>query len=310
MSEPNFAGNIIVNLASLPDFLRTPILKKRMTEFFSKSEDDKAEIIINALNAGPTIPFPNFSKLFKTWLEVLATINNENREDMFSNYFRHILKSPEKIILFNLDAIFEIFLQVDKEKQQIGVSIRALSPNPWEKISKYKVGETYKVKIVKLIDYGAFCELIDAPGVGWLLHFSELSYTKKNPSAKKMFSIGDEIECVITEIDKDKRRVAISHKLIQENPFSTLEKKYPVGSEINGKISSINEYAIYLKIEELDIPSSPIELRPGKNIAIPRGTVALSEGVLGSVGINPEIFKIVCFSTDILIPSGISKFTS
>ena len=119
MSEPNFAGNIIVNLASLPDFLRTPILKKRMTEFFSKNEDDKAEIIINALNAGPTIPFSNFSKLFKTWLEVLAEINVENREDMFSNYFRHILKSPEKIILFNLDAIFEIFLQVDKEKQQI-----------------------------------------------------------------------------------------------------------------------------------------------------------------------------------------------
>ena len=122
MSEPNFAGNIIINLASLPDFLRAPILKKRMTEFFSKNDDEKDEIILNALNAGPTIPFPNFSKLFKTWLEVLAIINNENREDMFSNYFKHILLSPEKIILFNLDAIFEIFLQVDKEKQQILIS--------------------------------------------------------------------------------------------------------------------------------------------------------------------------------------------
>ena len=119
MSEPNFAGNIIVNLASLPDFLRTPIMKKRMTEFFSKNDEDKAEIIINALNAGPTIPFPNFSKLLKTWLVVLAEINKENREDMFSNYFKHILTSPEKIILFNLDAIFEIFLQIEKEKQQI-----------------------------------------------------------------------------------------------------------------------------------------------------------------------------------------------
>ncbi len=119
MSEPNFAGNIIVNLASLPDFLRTPIMKKRMTEFFNKNAEDKAEIIINALNAGPTIPFPNFSKLLKTWLEVLAEINNENREDMFSNYFKHILTSPEKIILFNLDAIFEIFLQIEKDKQQV-----------------------------------------------------------------------------------------------------------------------------------------------------------------------------------------------
>ena len=127
MSEPNFAGNIIVNLASLPDFLRTPILKKRMTEFFSKNGDEKAEIIVNALNAGPTIPFPNFSKLFKTWLEVLAAINNENREDMFLSYFKHILASPEKIILFNLDGIFEIFLQVDKEKQKILIlSIKAV----------------------------------------------------------------------------------------------------------------------------------------------------------------------------------------
>ena len=119
MSEPNFAGNIIVNLASLPDFLRTPILKKRMTEFFSKNDEEKAEIIVNALNAGPTIPFPNFSKLFKTWLEVLATIDVRNREDMFSNYFKQILISPEKIILFNLDAIFEIFLQVDNQKKQV-----------------------------------------------------------------------------------------------------------------------------------------------------------------------------------------------
>ena len=119
MSEPNFAGNIIVNLASLPDFLRTPIMKKRMTEFFAKDEADKSEIITNALEAGPTIPFPNFSKLFKTWLEVLAEINNENREDMFSNYFKHILSSPEKIILFNLDALFEIFLQVENVKKEI-----------------------------------------------------------------------------------------------------------------------------------------------------------------------------------------------
>ena len=139
MSEPNFAGNIIVNLASLPDFLRTPILKKRMTEFFSRNQDDKSEIIVNALNAGPTIPFPNFSKLFKTWLEVLATINNENREDMFSNYFRHILISPEKIILFNLDAIFEIFLQIDKEKQEILISSIKTIFDKLDKESKRKM---------------------------------------------------------------------------------------------------------------------------------------------------------------------------
>ena len=62
MNSENFAGNIIVNLASLPDFLRKPILKKRMDEFFTLSEPDRLEVINNALEAGPTIPFPNFSR--------------------------------------------------------------------------------------------------------------------------------------------------------------------------------------------------------------------------------------------------------
>ena len=119
MSEENFAGNIIVNLASLPDFLRTPILKKRMTEFFSMNDSEKSEIINNALDVGPTIPFPNFSKLFKTWLEVLCIVSEEHRYDMFSNYFKQIMKKPQKITLFNLDGIFEIFLQLENSKQHV-----------------------------------------------------------------------------------------------------------------------------------------------------------------------------------------------
>jgi len=119
LTEPNYAGNIIVILANLPDFLRKPILKKRMMEFFSMSEPDKSEIINNALDAGPTIPFPNFSKLFKTWLEVLCTISEENRHTMFSNYVKHIVNSPQKIILFNLDGILEIFLSLEQTNQEI-----------------------------------------------------------------------------------------------------------------------------------------------------------------------------------------------
>jgi hypothetical protein len=119
LSEPNYAGNIIVILANLPEFLRTPILKKRMLEFFSISESDKREIINNALEAGPTIPFPNFSKLFKTWLEVLTTITEEQRGLMFSKYIDEIGSAPQKLINFNLDGIFEIFLSLDSSKKEI-----------------------------------------------------------------------------------------------------------------------------------------------------------------------------------------------
>jgi len=119
LSTENFAGNIIVNLANLPDFLRQPILKKRISEFFGLSEVEKNEIINNALEAGPTIPFPNFSKLFKTWLEMLTTFSEEQRQQVFVAYIDEILKNPEKLILFNLDGILEIFMSLEKNQQEI-----------------------------------------------------------------------------------------------------------------------------------------------------------------------------------------------
>ena len=157
---------------------------------------------------------------------------------------------PEEI--FNIGEKHDLLvISVDKEKQQVGCSIKQLSPDPFEHISNYELNKEYKVKVVKLMDFGAFCEL--EPGLTTLLHSSELSWTKKSPSAKKMFKIGDEISCIITEIDKDKRRVSISNRLTMENPFSTLEKKHPVGSAVEGTISTINDYAIYVKIDGYDI---------------------------------------------------------
>ena len=157
---------------------------------------------------------------------------------------------PDEI--FNIGEKHDLLvISVDKEKLQVGCSIKQLSPDPFERISNYELNKPYKVKVVKLMDFGAFCEL--EPGLNTLLHSSELNWTKKNPSAKKMFKKGDVIDCVITEIDKEKRRVSISHRLTKENPYETLEKKYPVGSEVEGVVNAINEYAIYLKIDDLEI---------------------------------------------------------
>ena len=137
MSEENHAGNIIVNLASLPDFLRTPILKKRMIEFFSKDESDKKEIIFNALEAGPTIPFLNFSKLFKSWLKIVANLPEDHREGMFHAYINQSLLEPEKLIAFNLDGILEMFLQLEEnEKETISKTIKKIIENLNEKDRK------------------------------------------------------------------------------------------------------------------------------------------------------------------------------
>jgi len=111
-------------------------------------------------------------------------------------------------------------------------------------IENYELNKIYKAKVVKIMDFGAFCEL--EPGLTTLHHSSELSWTKKNISAKKMFKVGDEIDCVITEIDKEKRRVAISHRLTKENPFETFEKKYPVDTIVEGEIVNKNEYSYWI----------------------------------------------------------------
>ena len=110
MTEPNYAGNIIVILANLPDFLRKPILKKRMSEFYSMSDQERNVLIENALEAGPTIPFPNFLKLFKTWLEVLADETEENRKILVSSYVNEVANFPQKFNAYTLDGMLEIYL--------------------------------------------------------------------------------------------------------------------------------------------------------------------------------------------------------
>jgi len=157
---------------------------------------------------------------------------------------------PDEV--FNIGEKHDLkVITVDKEKLQVGCSVKQLSPDPFEHIENYELNKIYKVKVSKLMDFGAFCEL--EPGLTTLLHSSELSWTKKNISAKKMFKIGDEIDCVITEIDKDKRRVAISHKLTKDNPFETFETKYPIGTIVEGEVVNKNEYSLFVKVEDLDI---------------------------------------------------------
>ena len=157
---------------------------------------------------------------------------------------------PEEV--FNIGDKHDLLvISVDKEKLQIGCSIKQLSPDPFEKVSNYELNKKYKVKVVKVMDFGVFAEL--EPGLTTLLHSSEISWSRKNVSPKKIFKIGDMIDCVITEIDKDKRRIAISYRLTKENPFDQLERNNPVGSEVSGTISSMNEYAIYLKLDDYEI---------------------------------------------------------
>ena len=157
---------------------------------------------------------------------------------------------PDEV--FNIGEKHDLkVISVDKEKLQVGCSVKQLSPDPFEHIENYELNKVYKAKVMKIMDFGAFCEL--EPGLTTLLHSSELGWSKKNLSAKKMFTIGDEIDCVITEIDKEKRRVAISHRLTKDNPFATFEKKYPINTILEAEVVNKNEYSLFVKAADVDV---------------------------------------------------------
>ena len=157
---------------------------------------------------------------------------------------------PDQVLEIGQKSDLKI-ISIDLEKLQIGCSIKQLSKDPFENIDNYELNKTYKVKIIKLTDFGAFCEL--ESGLTTLLHSSEISWTKKNASAKKFFKVNQEIDVIIQEIDKEKRRVAVSYRLTQENPYDTFLKKYPVESVCEAVIISKNEYALFVKIDDIEV---------------------------------------------------------
>ena len=214
----------------------------------SNKKEDKAKIIEkykvgDVIKNGVVKGYSSFGCFFDVNSELDVLVHLQE-----ISYSR--INHPDEI--FNIGEKHDLLvISVDKEKLQVGCSIKQLSPDPFEHISNYELNKPYKVKIIKLMDFGAFAEL--EPGLSTLLHSSELSWTKKNPSTKKMLKVGDEIECVITEIDKEKRRVAISHRLTKENPYEAMEKKYPVGSEVQGVVNTISEYALYIRLDGLEL---------------------------------------------------------
>ena len=230
------------------DKLRGNACVSRRQVVSSNKREDKAKII-GKFKIGDIIKdavvkgYSSFGCFFEVNNEIDVLVHLQE-----ISYSR--VNHPDEI--FNIGEKHDLkVITIDNEKLQIGCSIKQLSPDPFEHISNYEIGKEYLVKVDKITDYGCFCSL--EPGLSTLLHSSEMSWTKRNIVPKKLFKIGDMIKCVITEIDKDKRRIAISHKLTLENPYQSFINKFPEGSEVNGVISSSNEYALYVKLDEFDI---------------------------------------------------------
>ncbi len=140
-------------------------------------------------------------------------------------------------------------LKFDKEKQRVSLGMKQITDDPWvEADLKYAKNSTVKGKVVNLTDYGAFLEIEE--GIEGLIHISEMSWTKrvKHPSA--ILKLGDEVEAMVLEMDKENRRMSLGLKQTQPNPWDELVKKYPEGSKVKGTVRNITDFGVFIEIEK------------------------------------------------------------
>ena len=230
------------------DRQRGNICCSRREVISSFKKEDKAKVV-SKYKVGDIIKnaqvkgFSSFGAFFSTGdLDVLTHL----QELSWSR-----IDSPDQILEIGQVVPELKVISVDMDKLQVGTSLKQMTEDPFNNIQNYELNKIYKCKVMKLADFGAFVEL--EPGLTALLHQSQLSWTKKNASAKKMFKLHEMIEVVIQEIDETKRRVAVSYKLTQENPYQKMSELHPVGSEDEAEVVNKNEYALFVKFKDSDI---------------------------------------------------------
>jgi len=151
---------------------------------------------------------------------------------------------------FNVgDEIEVVVLKFDPAAERVSLGYKQKSPDPWhDVVQRYPLGNKVHGKVVSLADYGAFVELEE--GVEGLIHVSEMSWTKKVRNPSKLLSVGAEIEAVVSDVNVQNRRISLSLKALEQNPWDTIADRYPVGSVITGKVRNLTDFGAFVEVED------------------------------------------------------------
>lgn len=156
------------------------------------------------------------------------------------------ISHPSKLLKLG-DAVTVKVLSFDQDNQKISLGIKQLDKNPWADIDdKLKVGQKVTGKVSSITDYGLFVEV--AKGIEGLVHISEISWTDRISNLMQRYNVGDDIDVVIVSLDKENRRMSLSVKQLQENPWETIDKKFKEGEKIKGQISNITDFGIFVQL--------------------------------------------------------------
>ncbi len=147
------------------------------------------------------------------------------------------------------DKVQVMVLKFDKEKERVSLGLKQITPDPWVNVDeKYPVETRIKGKVVSITDYGVFVEL--EKGIEGLVHISEMSWSRHVKHPSKIVSIRDEVEAVVLTLDKEKKRISLGMKQIEPNPWEEIERKYPIGSEVDGTVRNLTDFGAFIELED------------------------------------------------------------
>jgi small subunit ribosomal protein S1 len=147
------------------------------------------------------------------------------------------------------DEIKVKVLKFDQEAERVSLGLKQIQPDPWiDAGMRYPMGMRIKGKVVSLTDYGAFVEL--EAGIEGLVHVSEMSWTKRVKHPSKVVTIGDDVEALVLEVDERDRKISLGMKQLEENPWTVIEERYPVGTNVSGQVRNITNFGIFIGLEE------------------------------------------------------------
>jgi small subunit ribosomal protein S1 len=147
------------------------------------------------------------------------------------------------------DTVKVRVLRFDRETERVSLGLKQTQPDPWQNVGqRYPIGLRLRGKVVSLADYGAFVEL--EPGIEGLIHISEMSWTKRVKHPSKVVAIGDEVDCIVLDVDEGERKISLGMKQIEPNPWTILEQKYPPGTRVKGVVRNVTNFGVFVGIEE------------------------------------------------------------
>ncbi|HEY3245860.1 MAG TPA: 30S ribosomal protein S1 [Phycisphaerae bacterium] len=155
---------------------------------------------------------------------------------------------PSEILKIDQEVEVKV-LNVDRDKEKIALGLKQLKESPWENIeARYAVNSVVKGEVVNIMNYGAFVKL--EPGVEGLVHISEMSWTRRINHPSEILNLGDQIDVVVLEVNKDKQEISLGIKQTEVNPWTQVSAKYPPNTRIRGKVRNLTNYGAFVEIEE------------------------------------------------------------